>query len=129
MRAQDVLAATKRERPIFMTIRHSMIAAGCLGAIGTASAEDTYDAGKARKMLASASSFAELDRNGDRRISRSEAGFDRVMSQTFAVIDTGGDGFVSSARMCRGRKKPDHDLRQTVRSIDPPAHRAGSPPS
>jgi hypothetical protein len=44
---------------------------------------------------ATANSFATLDRNGDRRISRSEAGFDRKLSQTFAELDTDGDGFVS----------------------------------
>lgn len=82
-----------------MTIRHYIIAAAaaCIGAAGIASAEVTYEDVKARKLVASASTFAELDRNDDHRISRSEAGFDRVMSQTFAEIDTDGDGFVSTA--------------------------------
>lgn len=48
-----------------------------------------------KNKIASASSFAALDRNGDHRISRSEAGFDRRLSETFAEIDTDGDGFVS----------------------------------
>lgn len=52
-------------------------------------AHDTKD------KIASANSFAALDRNGDNRISRSEAGFDRRLSETFAEIDTDGDGFVS----------------------------------
>ena len=47
------------------------------------------------RVVAASTTFAALDRNGDRRISRSEAGFDRVLSQTFAEIDTDGDGFVS----------------------------------
>lgn len=52
---------------------------------------------KTKVKVAAANSFAALDRNGDLRISRSEAGFDRIMSQTFAEIDTDGDGFVSLA--------------------------------
>jgi hypothetical protein len=73
--------------------------AACLLATASALANDN-----ARSRLTSASSFAELDRNGDRRISRSEAGFDRVLSQTFAEIDTDGDGFVSSAELATAEK-------------------------
>lgn len=51
-----------------------------------------------------ANSFAALDRNGDHRISRSEAGFDRTLSQTFAEIDTDGDGFVSPAEFAAAEK-------------------------
>ena len=50
-----------------------------------------------KNKVASAESFAALDRNGDKRISRSEAGFDPKLSQTFAELDTDGDGFVSTA--------------------------------
>jgi hypothetical protein len=62
------------------------------------------DHGKTK--VAAASSFATLDRNGDHRISRSEAGFDRIMSQTFAEIDTDGDGFVSQAEFTAAAEKP-----------------------
>ena len=55
-------------------------------------------------MIAAASSFTALDRNGDHRISRSEAGFDRVMSDTFAEIDTDGDVFVSTAEYAAAEK-------------------------
>ena len=58
----------------------------------------------AKGKIAAASSFATLDRNRDDRISRSEAGFDRVMSQTFAEIDTDGDGFVSPAEFAAAEK-------------------------
>ncbi|HEY0940397.1 MAG TPA: hypothetical protein VGE08_09900 [Steroidobacter sp.] len=54
--------------------------------------------------VAAASPFAALDRNGDHRISRSEAGFDRLLSQTFAEIDTDGDGFVSPAEFAAAEK-------------------------
>jgi len=52
-------------------------------------------ANDAKDKIAAANSFAALDRNGDNRISRSEAGFDPRLSETFAEIDTDGDGFVS----------------------------------
>lgn len=54
--------------------------------------------------VASASSFAALDRNGDHRISRSEAGFDRLMSQNFVEADTDGDGFVTAAEFAAAEK-------------------------
>ncbi len=39
--------------------------------------------------------FDALDRNGDAQISRTEAGYDRQLSKSFAIIDTNGDGFLS----------------------------------
>ena len=57
-----------------------------------------------KDQVAAVNSFATLDRNGDRRISRSEAGFDRRLSQTFADIDTDGDGFVSLAEFTAAQK-------------------------
>jgi Ca2+-binding EF-hand superfamily protein len=62
----------------------------CLLATGGVLANDDT-----KRKIASADSFAALDRNGDNRISRSEAGFDRRLSETFAELDTDGDGFVS----------------------------------
>jgi len=87
-----------------MNIKHFAIAAAtaCLVTAFSTSAEVTYD-GKA-KLVAAGNSFASLDRNGDHRISRSEAGFDHVLSQTFAEIDTDGDGFVSSAEYAAAEK-------------------------
>lgn len=58
--------------------------------------------GKGR--IAAADSFTSLDRNGDHRISRSEAGFDRLLSQTFADVDADGDGFVSAAEFAAAEK-------------------------
>lgn len=60
--------------------------------------------GRPQAKTASTSPFATLDRNGDHRISRSEAGFDRLLSQTFAEIDTDGDGFVSPAEFAAAEK-------------------------
>jgi Ca2+-binding EF-hand superfamily protein len=67
-----------------------------------------------KNKVASTSSFAALDRNGDRRISRSEAGFDRILSQTFAEIDTDGDGFVSQAEFNAAQQQ----TRAAVTSLD-----------
>ncbi|MFO7304155.1 MAG: EF-hand domain-containing protein [Gammaproteobacteria bacterium] len=49
------------------------------------------------KAKANADTFAALDRNGDKQISRTEAGVDRELSDNFAYIDTDGDGFISLA--------------------------------
>jgi YD repeat-containing protein len=89
-----------------MTIKHFALAAAWLIAFGTASADDvTYNnSGKPQKISAAAGTFTALDRNGDHRISRSEAGFDRLMSETFAEIDTDGDGFVSAAEYAVAEK-------------------------
>jgi hypothetical protein len=90
-----------------MTIKHFTIAAAAawLVVFGSASADDvTYNNGKPQKVTVAAGTFTALDRNGDHRISRSEAGFDRVMSETFAEIDTDGDGFVSAAEYATADK-------------------------
>lgn len=89
-----------------MTFKFFTIAAAIsLVAAGNVSAQEaTYNNGKSQKLIAATSTFAALDRNGDHRISRSEAGFDRVMSDLFAEIDTDGDGFVSSAEYAAAEK-------------------------
>lgn len=61
-------------------------------------------ANDAKDQIASSGSFSALDRNGDKRISRSEAGFDRKLSETFAELDTDGDGFVSADEFSAGEK-------------------------
>ncbi len=40
-------------------------------------------------------SFATIDRNGDHRISKTEAGMYKQIIDRFAYIDTDGDGFIS----------------------------------
>lgn len=86
---------------------HKLILATLVGTatlLATAGASAADSGGKAK--IAAANSFAALDRNGDHRISRSEAGFDRLLSQTFAEIDTDGDGFVSPAEFAAAEKNP-----------------------
>jgi hypothetical protein len=90
-----------------MTIKHFTIAAATawLVAFGSASAENAPpNSGKPQKLTAATSTFTTLDRNGDHRISRSEAGFDRLMSETFADVDADGDGFVSNAEYAATEK-------------------------
>jgi hypothetical protein len=41
-------------------------------------------------------SFESLDRNADRRISRTEAGFKKTLANRFAYVDKNGDGFIDS---------------------------------
>lgn len=40
-------------------------------------------------------SFESLDRNRDNRLSRTEAGYNRLLSEIFASSDVDADGFVS----------------------------------
>ncbi|HEY6641769.1 hypothetical protein [Povalibacter sp.] len=40
-------------------------------------------------------SFTSIDRNGDNRISKTEAGTYKYLIDRFAYIDTDGDGFIS----------------------------------
>ena len=86
-----------------MTIKHFTLAAAAtwLVAFGNASADDS---GKPQKLSVAVNTFTQLDRNGDHRISRSEAGFDRVMSNTFAEIDSDADGFVSVTEYAAAEK-------------------------
>lgn len=83
----------------------ALVGIAALLATAGAQAEDATNTGTKNKVAAT-SSFAALDRNGDHRISRSEAGFDRVLSETFAELDTDGDGFVSAAEFAAARKGP-----------------------
>ena len=64
----------------------SVIALAC----GTAMAGETP-----QTTAKAATPFESLDKNADRQISRTEAGFDRKLSNGFAFLDTNGDGFIS----------------------------------
>lgn len=44
-----------------------------------------------------APAFESLDRNADNRLSRTEAGYNRVLLQIFVTSDADGDGFVTRA--------------------------------
>jgi hypothetical protein len=89
-----------------MTTKHIAlaVASACFIAFGNAAADNVAHSDKPQKVSVASSTFTALDRNGDHRISRSEAGFDRVMSDTFAEIDTDGDGYVSTAEYAAGEK-------------------------
>lgn len=83
---------------------HKLLLATIVGAVTLVANASVHATDGAKAKTASASPFAALDRNGDQRISRSEAGFDRLLSQSFAEIDTDGDGFVSPAEFAAAEK-------------------------
>lgn len=77
----------------------ALAGSACLLATASVFAND------AEAKSAPSGKFTALDRNGDHRISRSEAGFDRKLSETFAELDTDGDGFVSAAEFDAAEKE------------------------
>ena len=46
---------------------------------------------------ATAITFGALDKNADRQISRTEAAGEKALSDSFASVDTNGDGYVTEA--------------------------------
>ena len=78
--------------PVFVAACFAMAATAEEG--GTKPPAD--DSGNAPKT-AIVSTFESLDKNGDQRISRTEAGIDKTLSNIFATADTDGDGYVSKA--------------------------------
>lgn len=68
----------------------AVLITGGVCAVSTAAAQDIRPT-----RTASVATFESLDRNSDHRVSRSEAGYDRRLSETFAYADVDGDGFLS----------------------------------
>lgn len=83
---------------------YKLVFAAIAGTAPLLATAGTLAAEPAKGRIAAADSFAALDRNGDHRISRSEAGFDRLMSHTFVEVDTDGDGFVSATEFAAAEK-------------------------
>jgi hypothetical protein len=65
--------------------------------ITSASTKVDVESTSAAAKTAAMSNFETLDKNGDERISRTEAGMDKNLSNTFGIADTDGDGYVSKA--------------------------------
>jgi Ca2+-binding EF-hand superfamily protein len=84
---------------------HKFLLMAMLGTLTLATHASAQAEDGAKTKTAATSAFAALDRNGDGRLSRSEAGFDRVLSQSFAEIDTDGDGFVSLSEFAAAEKE------------------------
>ena len=83
---------------------HKLIFAAIASTATWFAATGVYADDDTKGKIAAAESFTALDRNGDHRISRSEAGFDRVMSRTFVDVDADGDGFVTAAEFAAAEK-------------------------
>lgn len=76
---------------------HKLVFASLAGSACLLACTGVFANDDTQRKIATADSFAALDRNGDKRLSRSEAGFNRMLSEAFADLDTDGDGFVSMA--------------------------------
>lgn len=74
-----------------------LIAGVALGLAASAAIGEQRDAAEPAVLPA----FETLDRNGDHRLSRSEAGYDQLLSTIFAGSDADGDGYVSRAEYAR----------------------------
>ena len=83
---------------------HKLLLATLVGTVTMVANASVHADDRPKAKSVSTGPFATLDRNGDHRISRSEAGFDRLLSQSFAEIDTDGDGFVSPAEFAAAEK-------------------------
>lgn len=64
-----------------------------LAAVSIAHAQDAVTKAKADVGM----TFESIDRNGDHRISKTEAGAYKSLIDHFAAVDTDGDGFLSKA--------------------------------
>lgn len=82
--------------PVFAAALFSAAALAGDGATKAAETRSPTDPPTATKTSAT-STFESLDKNGDQRISRTEAGVDKNLSNIFATADTDGDGYVSKA--------------------------------
>ena len=72
-----------------MKVSTVLLLAGTLSGLGVAMADDLQVA-KATQPV-----FAQIDRNADQRISKTEAGPYKTIIDRFALIDTSGDGFIT----------------------------------
>lgn len=64
-------------------------------------AASTNDVSSPPVLAGGIATFEVLDRNADRRLSRSEAGFDRVLAAIFADSDVDGDGYLTPTEFAR----------------------------
>ena len=85
-------------------VRHTALAltsAALLGLAGTASAE-------------SQTPYTDLDRNGDGKISKTEAGADQQLSSQFQQIDTDGNGVLEWGEFARFESEGDMSEQPTT---------------
>lgn len=68
-----------------------------LFAASAAQAGDTAKAESPTKMTTTTAAFESLDKNSDQQISKTEAGTDKSLSDSFASADGNGDGYLNKA--------------------------------
>jgi Ca2+-binding EF-hand superfamily protein len=86
-----------------MTTTNKLLEAILISTIAVAAAqaaESDQPASSAEEM------FKSLDRDGDQRLSKSEAAKDRSLSRTFAYLDSNGDGYLTVREYTAHMKQP-----------------------
>lgn len=79
-----------------MTRFIALIAASLLAATAMAG-DDSKDKRDTSMKSTTAATFESMDKNADSQISKTEAGTDKMLSDSFASIDTNGDGYISKS--------------------------------
>src|SRR5262245_50705663 len=80
-----------------------------ISALAVALAAGAASAGGNERQGGSTAQFESLDRNGDQRLSQSEASADRSASSKFAALDVDGDGYVTKREYAAVMKKDRQD--------------------
>ena len=79
-----------------------------------------FAGGNNERESGSAAQFESLDRNGDQRLSQSEAAADSNASGKFAALDIDGDGYVTKREYTAHRSKhQDEPQRQPMQPDEP----------
>jgi hypothetical protein len=86
-----------------MNIEVDMQGLVCVGMLALAfgAGASARDLPKQPAVATAIATFEALDKNADRRLSRSEAGFDRVLAAIFADSDIDGDGYLTPSEYAR----------------------------
>lgn len=82
-----------------------------LTAVGAALLSTTAVAGEVAGKANTAITFEVLDKNADRQISRTEAAGEKALSDSFASVDTDGDGYVTKDEYSARTNKAEYTAR------------------
>lgn len=82
-----------------------------LTAVGAVLLSTTAVAGDVAGKATAAITFEVLDKNADRQISRTEAAGEKALSESFASVDTDGDGYVTQDEYAARTKNVEYTAR------------------